>query len=48
LVVSRQPFWSAVESHSSGRYHFDGQGMIGTTLIAFSGEPFTILELTAT
>jgi len=28
-------------------YHFDVQGMIGTTLIAFSGEPFTILELTA-
>ncbi len=27
--------------------HFDGQGMIGTTLIAFSGDPFTILELTA-
>lgn len=33
---------------NSGRFHFDGQGMIGTTLIAFSGEPFTILELTAT
>jgi hypothetical protein len=31
-----------------GRYHFDGQGVIGTTLIAFSAEPFTILELTAT
>jgi hypothetical protein len=29
------------------RFDDDVQGMIGTTLIAFSGEPFTILELTA-
>ena len=36
------------DTADSGRFHFDGQGMIGTTLIAFSGEPFTILELMAT